>query len=94
MDKDYLFTIELRRDEESVEVMFPEGATNAEKRQHLDAAIAVIEQNGQRIVGSESITEIYSRVIGRRFVVENDNAWDKRQQEKVKEVSCCAETKL
>jgi hypothetical protein len=94
MEEEYLFAIELRQHERSIEVMFPEGATDAEKRQHLNAAIAVIEQNGKRVVGAEPITRIYRKVIGSRFIVEDEDAWDKRQQEKVKEVSCCAETKL
>lgn len=77
--------VEMQGNKEIYEVMFPKSATKEQREALNKEAIAKIESSGKRIIGAEPIERIHVEIIGRRFTVEDEGAWEKRRQERTKE---------
>lgn len=75
----------MQDNKETYEVMFPKGFTEDQIYSLVAEAIAKIESGGKRIIGAEPIERIHVEIIGRRFTVEDEDAWEKRRQERTKE---------
>lgn len=75
----------MQDNKETYEIMFPKGFTEDQIYSLVAEAIAKIESSGKRIIGAEPIERIHVEIIGRRFTVEDEDAWEKRRQERTKE---------
>lgn len=75
----------MQDNKETYEIMFPKGFTEDQIYSLVAEAIAKIESGGKRIIGTEPIEKIHVEIIGRRFTVEDEGAWEKRRQERTKE---------
>lgn len=55
---------------ETITLMFDPDSTPYENEKKLEEYHAMLERAGNRVVGVEPIRQTYSKVIGRRYIVE------------------------